>query len=160
MMPDPLSVVASDENSPGDGDYSGEEERCDFFLSRKKIKSHDRRSFESFQERKSISQRDKIRKFESGGKFARKLRGSRYIIFQEKKRERKEGRRDTFPSTLNFNKLAISLSSSSSLLSSNGNFINFLECRMYSSGTDLSPSSGINKAFEEFSCLSFARQKF
>lgn len=90
MMPDPLSIVASDENSPGDGDYSGEEERCDFFLSRKKIKSHDRRSFESFQERKSISQRDKIRKFESGGKFARKLRGSRYIIFQEKKRERKE----------------------------------------------------------------------
>lgn len=103
-MPDPLSV-RSDENSPGDGDYSGEEERCDFFLSRKKIKSHDRRSFESFQERKSISQRDKIRKFESGGKFARKLRGSRYIIFQEKKRERKEGRRDTFLSTLNFNKL-------------------------------------------------------
>lgn len=159
MMPDPLSVVASDENSPGDGDYSGEEERCDFFLSRKKIKSHDRCSIIP-KERKSISQKNKIRKFESGGKFARKLRGSRYIIFQEKKRERKEGRRDTFPSTLNFNKLAISLSSSSSLLSSNGNFINFLECRMYSSGTDLSPSSGINKAFEEFSCLSFARQKF
>lgn len=159
MMPDPLSVVASDENSPGDGDYSGEEERCDFFLSRKKIKSHDRCSIIP-KERKSISQKNKIRKFESGGKFARKLRGSRYIIFQEKKRERKEGRRDTFPSTLNFNKLAISLSSSSSLLSSNGNFINFLECRMYSSGTDLSPRSGINKAFEEFSCLSFARQKF
>lgn len=103
MMPDPLSV-RSDENSPGDGDYSGEEERCDFFLSRKKIKSHDRCSIIP-KERKSISQRDKIRKFESGGKFARKLRGSRYIIFQEKKRERKEGRRDTFPSTLNFNKL-------------------------------------------------------
>lgn len=97
MMPDPLSVVGSDENSPGDGDYSGEEERCDFFLSRKKIKSHDRRSFESFQERKSISQRDKIRKFESGGKFARKLRGSRYIIFQEKKRERKEEETRSLP---------------------------------------------------------------
>lgn len=95
MMPDPLSV-RSDENSPGDGDYSGEEERCDFFLSRKKIKSHDRCSIIP-KERKSISQRDKIRKFESGGKFARKLRGSRYIIFQEKKRERKEEETRSLP---------------------------------------------------------------
>lgn len=157
MMPDPLSVVASDENSPGDGDYSGEEERCDFFLSRKKIKSHDRCSIIP-KERKSISQRDKIRKFESG-RVCSKIERLKVYYFPRKEK-RKERRRDTFPSTLNFNKLAISLSSSSSLLSSNGNFINFLECRMYSSGTDLSPSSGINKAFEEFSCLSFAWQKF
>lgn len=156
MMPDPLSV-RSDENSPGDGDYSGEEERCDFFLSRKKIKSHDRCSIIP-KERKSISQRDKIRKFESG-RVCSKIERLKVYYFPRKEK-RKERRRDTFPSTLNFNKLAISLSSSSSLLSSNGNFINFLECRMYSSGTDLSPSSGINKAFEEFSCLSFARQKF
>lgn len=104
----------------------------------------------------SKEQNSKIRKW---WKICSKIERLEVYYFPRKEK-RKERRRDTFPSTLNFNKLAISLSSSSSLLSSNGNFINFLECRMYSSGTDLSPSSGINKAFEEFSCLSFAWQKF
>lgn len=84
MMPDPLSVVASDENSPGDGDYSGEEERCDFFLSRKKIKSHDRYSFESFQKGENPSVKGTKFKNWKVVEFARKLRGSRCIIFQEK----------------------------------------------------------------------------
>lgn len=104
----------------------------------------------------SKEQNSKIRKW---WKICSKIERLEVYYFPRKEK-RKERRRDTFPSTLNFNKLAISLSSSSSLLSSNGNFINFLECRMYSSGTDLSPRSGINKAFEEFSCLSFAWQKF
>lgn len=96
MMPDPLSV-RSDENSPGDGDYSGEEERCDFFLSRKKIKSHDRRSFESFQERKSISQRDKIRKFESG-RVCSKIERLKVYYFprKEKRKERRKERHVPF----------------------------------------------------------------
>lgn len=105
MMPDPLSVVGSDENSPGDGDYSGEEERCDFFLSRKKIKSHDRCSIIP-KERKSISQRDKIRKFESGRVCSKIERLEVYYFLRKgiKEKGKKEGE-TRFPSTLNFNKL-------------------------------------------------------
>lgn len=96
MMPDPLSVVASDENSPGDGDYSGEEERCDFFLSRKKIKSHDRCSIIP-KERKSISQRDKIRKFESG-RVCSKIERLKVYYFprKEKRKERRKERHVPF----------------------------------------------------------------
>lgn len=108
----------------------------------------------------SKGQNSKIRKW---WKICSKIERLEVYYFPRKEK-RKERRRNTFPSTLNFNKLAqfhLELLLEFALIKRKFHKLPLLlECRMYSSGTDLSPRSGINKAFEEFSCLSFARQKF